>query len=69
MLILARKIGETIMIGDDVEVVVLGIKGNQIRVGVKASMDIKVYRKEIYRRIQEEKQTHEKINNINDKYT
>jgi carbon storage regulator len=56
MLILSRRIGETMRIGDDIEVVVLGVRGNQVRLGVKAPKDISVHRQEIYERIQKEKQ-------------
>ena len=55
MLILTRRTGETIIIGDDTEVTVLGVKGNQVRVGIKAPDDVGIYREEIYRRIKEEK--------------
>lgn len=51
MLILSRRIGETIRIGDDIEVVVLGVKGNQVRIGVKAPRETEVHRQEIYDRI------------------
>ena len=54
MLILTRRIGETLMIGDDIKVVVLGVKGNQVRIGVKAPDDVPVHREEIYERIVEE---------------
>jgi len=55
MLILTRRIGETLMVGDDVAVTVLGIKGNQIRLGVDAPKDVSVHREEIYQRIQKER--------------
>jgi carbon storage regulator len=59
MLILTRRIGETIMIGDDVKLTVLGVKGNQVRIGVDAPKDVAVHREEIYRRIQQEKEVPE----------
>ncbi len=54
MLILTRRVGETVMIGDEVTVTVLGVKGNQVRVGVNAPKDIAVHREEIYERIKKE---------------
>ncbi|WP_194755359.1 carbon storage regulator CsrA [Aliidiomarina indica] len=60
MLILTRRVGETLMIGDDVTVTVLGVKGNQVRIGVNAPKDVSVHREEIYMRIQAEKDTDER---------
>ena len=54
MLILTRRVGESLMVGDDITVTVLGVKGNQVRIGVNAPKDVAVHREEIYNRIQED---------------
>jgi carbon storage regulator len=53
MLILTRRVGESLMVGDDIKITVLGVKGNQVRIGVDAPRDVAVHREEIYNRIQE----------------
>jgi carbon storage regulator len=55
MLILSRRPGETVMIGDDVTLTVLGVSGNQVRIGINAPKDVPVHREEVYERIQQEK--------------
>jgi len=55
MLILTRRIGETVVIGEDIDVTVLGVKGSQVRLGVKAPLDVSVHREEIFQRISEER--------------
>ena len=56
MLILTRRVGETLMIGDEVTVTVLGVKGNQVRLGVNAPRTVAVHREEIYERIRREQE-------------
>ena len=66
MLILTRRIGETLMVGDDVTIRVLGVKGNQVRIGVNAPKDVAVHREEIYERIQSEKAGNDTENELSD---
>lgn len=63
MLILTRRVGETLMIGDEVTVTVLGVKGNQVRIGVNAPKDVAVHREEIYLRIKQEQEANQQRSN------
>ena len=62
MLILTRKIGEAVKIGDDIEVSIIGVKGNQVRLGINAPNDVAVHREEIYERIKQDSQSAEPAN-------
>jgi|TARA_B110000438_G_scaffold267665_1_gene282681 carbon storage regulator len=57
MLILTRRAGEALMIGDDVSITVLGVKGNQVRIGIDAPKDVAVHREEIFDRIQDDQES------------
>ena len=61
MLILTRRVGETLVIGDDIRITVLGARGNQVRMGVNAPKNVAVHREEIYERIQSEKDSSQPI--------
>ncbi len=63
MLILTRRTGEAVMIGDEVIVTILGIKGNQARIGITAPKDVAVHREEIYEKIQDEQESEDQQDN------
>ncbi len=67
MLILTRRIGEAVVIGDDVKLTVLGVRGNQVRLGIDAPKDVSVHREEIYDRIAKENQDDNIGNRVDDK--
>jgi len=64
MLILTRRVGEVMIIGDDVSVVILGVKGNKARLGITAPKDITIHREEIYKRILKERQISEEVSKL-----
>jgi len=65
MLILTRRVGESLIIGDDVTITVLGVKGNQVRIGVNAPRDVAVHREEILDRIQADSVAHDDEESVN----
>ena len=68
MLILTRRTNETLMIGDDIEITVLSVKGNQVRIGIKAPNNVAVHREEIYQRIQNEQDGNKRVNKYKERY-
>ncbi len=62
MLCLTRRVGESIMLGDDIEIVISGVRGNQVKIGIVAPDDVKIYREEIYNKIQDEKNGYRNFN-------
>jgi carbon storage regulator len=65
MLILTRKLAEKIMIGDSISIVILGVKGEQVRLGINAPLNVSVHREEVYQRIQAKEQLTEKEHKVN----
>ena len=68
MLILTRKVGESINIGDDITITILGVSGQQVRIGINAPKDVAVHREEIYQRIQHERAMHEHLQHLEQDY-
>ncbi len=68
MLILTRRTNETLIIGNDIKITVLNVKGNQVRIGIDAPNNIAVHRKEIYERIQHEQEGSKKVNKYKERY-
>ncbi len=65
MLVLTRKDNESLLIGDDIEITVLGVTGNQVRIGINAPKNIDVHREEVYRRIETQKSSHNPTLSLN----
>ncbi|OCG15662.1 carbon storage regulator [Gilliamella sp. Fer1-1] len=61
MLILTRRVGETLIIGDDVVITILGVKGNQVRIGINAPKEVSIHREEIYNKIHQSKETNDEL--------
>lgn len=68
MLILTRRVSEALIIGDDITITVLGIKGHQVRLGINAPKEVSIHREEVYQRIQQEKQKHPLITDEESKH-